>query len=250
MTRRSRTEVTRSADKKASPTKVQQKKQSKATTVTPKQTISTTPTRSKSKIDQTEKSNTKKKTVSNESTDSSKKKSDPPSPSKSARRTRTSSQNVDETSANISSRKQTPNKTPKPTTIQKKSTRQRLIASAPSTQAAKSKIGAKHAVSPKTRNEKTSKGRSSLSNLDTTTGLAMPQHRTRRALAKEFMVNNVVTRNRSSIDGLQLLEKLPTTRRKSVVSMSQTEKVSSTGKSKKKVDDTTSIPLRTRRVKS
>lgn len=254
-TRRSRTlAVTDSANKKTRQTSVPNKKESKGKNAIQKQTTSNTPTRSKNKVDQTEKMIAKKKTVPDAST----KISDTRPPSN--KRTRTSSQNVADVSENISSKTTptntsplTPVVTPQPTTTNKRSTRQRLIASAPPTQKVTSRTSTKNTASPKAQKDKSPKLRSSLSNLDNSSNLNRPQHRTRRAIANEFKVNNVMTRNRSSTDGGNLLvkiKKLPMTRRKSSVGMDLSEKALSTGKSKKNVEKASSTPLRPRRLRS
>lgn len=227
------------------PAQKQAKANTPSTKMTGKQSASITPTRSKDKVDQTEKANTKQKAATT--------KTDTPPLSRSNRLTRTSTQNVNEVSINVSSRKATPNKTPvetpNPTTTNKKSKRQ--VASEPPTQkVTNSRDGVQNAASSKTQNEKTLKSRSSLSKLDTPTGLDIHQHRTRRALAKEFLVHNIVTRNRSSVDGFKLLEKLPTTRRKSTVGMIATEKPLVADKSKKKVEMKSSIPVRVRGLRN
>lgn len=209
---------------------------------------SDTPTKSKKKVDEREKSTRKKsvpnqnskspekksdrspsttkkgdetgksgqkKTVPNASTKSSKKLSDSRPPSRTSRRNRTlsqSSQNIDNSS--VSSRKTTSNSTPlstpQVTTFTKKaiSSRRRQVASAPPTRKVNSRAALKNTVSPKKQKDKTSKITSSLSNLNNPSILDQPQHRTRRALAQELIFNNVMTRNRASGDGVKLLEKI------------------------------------------
>lgn len=252
LTRRSRNaDVNDPTDKKTSHTNVKNKKELKATKAIQKQATSA-PTRSKSKVEQT-KTIAQKKIEQNQSTKTSRKLSDTQPQSRSSRRTRTSSQNVEDVSISqrISSRKTTPNKssvvTPQPTTTNEKPTRQRLISSAPPTQKVNCKTAAKNTASSKPRTSP--KSRSSLSNLDPS-NLDRPTHRTRRALAKEFMVNNVITRNRSSIDGVKLLQKVPTPRRKSIVGIDSTEKRLSSGKSKKKAEDASPLASRPRRLRS
>lgn len=199
-TRRSRpTETTDSADKRPNRTNVEKNKESKPTKATQKQTTSNISTKSKSKVD--EMGNAQKETVSKDSTKSAEKISNTRLTSRSNRGTRTSSQSVENLSFNNSSRKSSTNKTPvvtpQPSTINKRTGRQRLIASEPPKTKANSKTS-ENAISPKAQKDKSSKLRSSLDNPSI---LNKPQHRTRRAIANEFKVNNVMTRNRSSADG-------------------------------------------------
>lgn len=228
-------------------------------TGSPKKNSDLSPTKTK-KGDETGKGG-QKKTTPNAGTKSSKKKSDSRPPSRTSRRNRTlsqNSQNIDDSSINISSRKTTPNttpvSTPKLTTISKKSLpttlRQRQVASAPLTRMVKSKVTAKNTVSPKKQKDKTSKT-SSLSDLTNPSILDQPQHRTRRAIAKELIFNNVMTRNRASGDGVKLLEKIDksttSTKRKSSVGIDMpTEKALLTSKSKKIVESKSSKPTRPR----
>lgn len=254
-TRRSRASdvTTDSADKK---TAGAQNKHAKATKAIQKEKkASNIPTRSRNKVDQTEKTIANKKAAPHESAKNSKKVSDT-QPPPSNRRTRTSSQSAANVSLNVSSSKPTsaltPVVTPQPRTVNKISTRQRLIASAPSIQNVPSRRGMKNTTSPKAQKDTSPRLRSSLSNLDNSSNLNTPQHRTRRAIANEFKVNNVMTRNRSSTDGVKVLvkvKKLPMTRRKSSVGMDLPEKTLSAGKSKKNVEKPSKIPLRPRRLK-
>ncbi|XP_037047138.1 condensin complex subunit 3-like isoform X5 [Bradysia coprophila] len=231
------------ADKETTKPNLRNVKDSKSSKGGPKQTASNTPTSSKNQVNkdnQTKRATPQKKTAPNEKPKTpAAKRSDTQPVSASKRSTRPVTVNV----KNIPAKKSTPNKsstvTPQTTLSDQRSTRQRLIASEPPAQKPKSKTGTKSSVTSKTEKERPPKQRSSLSNLNDAKSLDTPQHRTRRALAKEFLVNNVITRNRSSIDGVKLLENLQPTRRKSV-GISLVEKPLST----KSAGSTTAVPLR------
>lgn len=254
-TRRSRNDNAKvSADKSTTKTNSRNNKEEKSgkTKTSPRQTVSKSSTRSKGQDQAKQTVAAKKLNIPTKSGAKAMKKTDTDSPSRSNRRTRTSSVHIEESTVNISSKKATPSTksvtTPQTTTAQKSSTRKRLIASEPPTQKVKSgKVATKKPVASTSETaSKSPKMRSSLSNVDDQKILDTAQHRTRRALAKEFMVNNVITRNRS-VDGVKLLDKLPQMRRKSV-GTSLAEKSSTTAKTTK--PSKTPTALSSRRVKS
>lgn len=256
-------------EKKANPANVRKDKNLAGKQPIQKHATSNIPTRINKLRNRREISNPQKKAEPR--TESSTKTSQPKQPPKSNKDVHKSSQqNANEktdaptsgSSSRISSRTTTPKSTPNVSPIRKQnslsrakkslltsdsSSRLRSTASEPQIGKANSRIVMKKVTSPTKQKDMAAKMALSLTNLDSS------KHRTRHAITKEFMANNVMTRNRS-IDGKKLLEKIDTLtsiRRKSSIGVDMTnEKSLETSQSRKIVEGKSTTSIRPRRLKS